>query len=205
MKEHKYPSRLLEDAVHEFSKLPGIGEKTALRLVLHLLRQNHDEVHAFGNAMIKLKDEVKHCKICHNISEKEVCEICSDSNRDHSVICVVENVRDVMSIENTNQYAGVYHVLGGVISPIDGFGPGDLELKSLVNRVSEGDVREVIIALSTTMEGDTTGFYIHKQLKNYQVDITSIAKGIAIGDDLEYADEITLGQSIKNRTKFSPS
>jgi recombination protein RecR len=202
---NRYPSKLLEEAVAEFAKLPGIGEKTALRLVLHLLRKNKDEVNTFGNAIIKLRNEIRHCAECHNISETAKCSICSDPYRDHSLVCVVENIRDVMSIENTGQFSGVYHVLGGLISPMDGIAPGDLEISSLEGRVKQGEIKEIILALSTTMEGDTTSFYIYKRLVNYPISLTSIAKGIAIGDELEYADEVTLGQSIKNRVNFNPS
>jgi recombination protein RecR len=205
MSLNRFPSKLLEEAVHEFSKFPGIGEKTALRMVLFLLRQDKEEIESFGTTILRLKDEIKHCNTCYNISEKDECDICSDGTRDRSIVCVVENAKDVMSIENTRQYKGLYHVLGGVISPIDGIGPGDIEIKSLETRVSSTKVNEIILALSTTMEGDTTGFYIHKRLKNYPVKISSIAKGVAIGDELEYADELTLGQSIKNRVIYDPA
>jgi len=199
---YHYPSKLLEQAVREFAKLPGIGNKTALRLVLHLLKQEPGDVELFGQTIIELKKNVKHCKICRNISDTDICQICSNKSRDHQTICVVENIRDVMSIENTNQYNGVYHVLGGIISPMDGTGPGDLFIDSLEKRVSEGDIHEIILALSTTMEGDTTNFYIYKRLNKYPVKITTLARGVAIGDELEYADEITLGRSIINRTPF---
>ena len=197
-----YSSKLLEEAVEEFASLPGIGRKTALRLVLFLLKQEDEQVERFGNTILKMKQEIKHCKTCHNISDTDTCNICSDNYRDHQTICVVENIRDVMSIENTRQYSGIYHVLGGIISPIDGIGPADLNIDSLVNKSVNGEVKEVILALSTTMEGDTTNFYIYKKLKDTQVTITTLARGVAIGDDLEYADEITLGRSILNRTKF---
>ena len=201
----QYPSILLEKAVGEFSKLPGIGRKTAMRLVLHLLRQDQPVVEAFGNAIITLKREVKYCKVCHNISDTEICHICSNPGRDHHTICVVENIKDVMTIENTQQYRGLYHVLGGIISPMDGVGPGDLEIESLVKRVPDEEIKEVILALSTTMEGDTTNFYIFRKLSPTNVKITTIARGIAIGDELEYADEVTLGRSIVNRVEFTNS
>lgn len=199
----QYPSALLEKAVGEFAKLPGIGKKTAMRLVLHLLRQDAQTVEAFGNAMITLKHEVKYCKVCHNISDTKVCKICSNPSRDSSTVCVVENIRDVMAVENTQQYKGLYHVLGGVISPMDGIGPSDLQIESLVERVKSGEVKEVILALSSTMEGDTTNFYIFRKLAPYDVKLTMIARGISIGDELEYTDEVTLGRSIVNRTVFT--
>ena len=199
----QYPSALLEKAVGEFAKLPGIGKKTAMRLVLHLLRQDAQTVEAFGNAMITLKHEVKYCKVCHNISDTEVCKICSNPSRDSSTVCVVENIRDVMAVENTQQYKGLYHVLGGVISPMDGIGPSDLQIESLVERVKSGEVKEVILALSSTMEGDTTNFYIFRKLAPYDVKLTMIARGISIGDELEYTDEVTLGRLIVNRTVFT--
>jgi recombination protein RecR len=199
----RFPSRLLENAVEEFAKLPGIGRKTALRLVLHLLRQEESEVEDFGNAIVQLKKEVKHCKICHNISDTDTCSICANPSRDESVICVVENIRDVMSIENTNQFRGTYHVLGGIISPMDGVGPNNLEIDSLVKRVIAGNVVEVILALSTTMEGDTTNFYIYKKLKDVEVKVTTIARGISVGGEIEYTDELTLGRSILNRLSYS--
>lgn len=201
----QYSSTLLENAVNEFAKLPGIGRKTALRLVLHLLKQSEAEVDAFGNAFIRLRREIVYCKVCHNISDTEVCHICSNPGRDHHTICVVENIKDVMTIENTQQYRGLYHVLGGIISPMDGVGPGDLEIESLVKRVPDEEIKEVILALSTTMEGDTTNFYIFRKLSPTNVKITTIARGIAIGDELEYADEVTLGRSIVNRVEFTNS
>ena len=189
--------------MQEFSKLPGVGRKTALRLVLHLLRQETDEVLQFTDTIARMRQEVKRCKVCHNISDSEVCPICSDPRRDESTICVVENIQDVMAVENTQQYQGVYHVLGGVISPMDGVGPADLEIDSLVERVKEGGVKEVILALSSTMEGDTTNFYIFRKLAPYtDVKLTIIARGISVGDELEYTDEVTLGRSILNRTPF---
>ena len=206
----QYPSVLLEKAVDEFAKLPGIGRKTAMRLVLYLLRQDTQAVEAFGNALIRLKREVKYCKVCHNISDTDVCQICSNPSRDASTICVVENIRDVMAIENTQQYRGLYHVLGGVISPMDGIGPSDLQIETLVERVKTGTISEVILALSSTMEGDTTNmegdttnFYIFRKLAPYNVKLTIIARGISIGDELEYTDEITLGRSIANRIVFT--
>ncbi|UKK54928.1 recombination mediator RecR [Prevotella sp. E2-28] len=198
----QYPSRLLERAVQEFSKLPGIGRKTALRLVLHLLRQESEDVLQFTDAISRMKQEVKFCKVCHNISDQDICPICSDQRRDGSTICVVENIQDVMAVENTQQFTGLYHVLGGLISPMDGIGPSDLEIDSLVARVAEGNVKEVILALSSTMEGDTTNFYIFRKLASYDVKISIIARGIAVGNELEYTDEVTLGRSILNRTPF---
>lgn len=199
----EYPSTLLERAVKEFSKLPGIGRKTATRLVLHLLRKKEAEVAAFSDAILTLKREAKYCKVCHCISDTEICPICVNPVRDHSIICVVENIQDVMAVENTMQYRGVYHVLGGVISPMDGVSPSDLNIDSLVSRVAEGGVKEIILALSSTMEGDTTNFYISRKLSQYDVKLSVIARGISIGDELEYADEVTLGSSIVNRTPFS--
>lgn len=199
----QYPSRLLETAVQEFAKLPGIGRKTALRLVLYMLRMEHEEVGRFTEAIDRLKNEVMFCRVCHNISDQEVCPICSDPRRDASTICVVENIQDVMAVENTQQYQDLYHVLGGVISPMDGVGPADLEIDSLVERVRQGGVKEVILALSSTMEGDTTNFYIFRKLAPFtDVKLTIIARGISVGDELEYTDEVTLGRSILNRTPF---
>ncbi len=197
-----FPSKLLENAVNEFSKLPGIGKKTALRLVLHLLKKETDEVLRFSRSLTQLREEVKHCRICRNISDNDKCNICSNPSRDHRIVCVVENIRDVMSIENTQQYRGVYHVLGGIISPMDGVGPSDLEIESLLARVAKGETDEVIFALSTTMEGDSTNFYIFKKLKDFPVRITTLARGVSIGDEIEYTDEITLGRSIVNRMLF---
>ena len=198
-----YPSRLLENAVTQFSRLPGIGRKTALRLVLHLLRQEDEDVELLASALTTMKREVKRCRVCHNISDQDVCPVCSDSRRDRHTVCVVENIQDVMAIENTQQFHGLYHVLGGVISPMDGIGPSDLEIQSLVERVGQGDVDEVILALSPTMEGDTTNFYIFRKLAPYQqLRITVIARGVSVGDELEYTDEVTLGRSILNRTLF---
>ncbi len=201
----RFPSRLLENAVNEFAKLPGIGRKSALRLVLHLLKQDVNEVEIFGNSLIQLRSEIKHCQVCHNISDTDICNICSNPSRDPSLICVVENIKDVMSVENTHQFKGLYHVLGGIISPMDGIGPSDLEIESLIKRTEEGKVEEVILALSTTMEGDTTNFFIFKKLKNTNVKISTLARGVSIGDELEYTDEVTLGRSIVNRMSFEDS
>lgn len=198
----KYPSALLEKAVSEFAKLPGIGRKTALRLVLHTLRQGDESVEQFVGAVSQLKREVKYCRVCHNVSDTEVCPICSDPRRDASIICVVENIQDVMAVENTQQFHGLYHVLGGIISPMDGVGPADLEIDSLVERVARGGIDEVILALSSTMEGDTTNFYISRKLADYPVKLSVIARGISVGNELEYTDEVTLGRSIVNRTPF---
>ena len=198
----QYPSQLLERAVEAFSQWPGVGRKTALRLVLHLLRQSTEDVDSFADAVIRVKHDVKYCKVCHNISDNEVCSICSDPRRDASVVCVVENIQDVMAIENTQQFHGLYHVLGGIISPMDGIGPHDLEIESLVERVEEGTVKEIILALASTMEGDTTNFYISRKLKDTGVKLSVIARGISVGDELEYTDEVTLGRSILNRTPF---
>ncbi|KGF39127.1 recombinase RecR [Prevotella bivia DNF00650] len=198
----QYPSLLLEKAVNEFSQLPGIGRKTALRLVLHLLRQSTTQVDDFSNAMVEMKHNIKHCKVCHNISDTDVCPICSDARRDTTVVCVVENIQDVMAIENTQQFNGLYHVLGGIISPMDGIGPNDLEIESLVERVRSGEIKEIILALASTMEGDTTNFYISRKLKEFDVKLSVIARGISVGDELEYTDEVTLGRSIINRTPF---
>lgn len=198
----QYPSVLLERAVGEFSKLPGVGRKTALRLVLHLLRQPENSVEGFTDAISHVRNDIKYCRVCHNISDTEVCPICSDTHRDATTVCVVENIQDVMAVENTQTYRGLYHVLGGIISPMDGVGPGDLEINSLVERVAQGDIREVILALSSTMEGDTTNFYISRKLKDTGVKLSVIARGISVGDELEYTDEVTLGRSILNRTPF---
>ena len=200
-----YPSQLLEKAVGEFSKLPGIGRKTALRLVLNMLRRTDSEVEAFTRSLDTLKHEVRYCRVCHNISDTDLCPICADSKRDSTQVCVVENVQDVMAIENTQQYRGLYHVLGGIISPMDGIGRGDLQIGSLVKRVEEGGVKEVILALSSTMEGDATNFYISRKLAPFPVAVSVIARGISVGDELEYTDEVTLGRSIINRTPFKIS
>ena len=197
-----FPSKLLENAVNEFAKLPGIGKKTALRLVLYLLKKEVDEVQRFSRSLTQLREEVNHCRICRNISDSDVCNICSNPSRDHRTVCVVENIRDVMSIENTQQYRGVYHVLGGIISPMDGIGPADLEIDSLLRRVENKEADEIIFALSTTMEGDSTNFYIFKKLKAFELKITTLARGVSIGDEIEYTDEVTLGRSIVNRMLF---
>ena len=191
--------------MNEFSKLPGIGNKTALRLVLHLIRQSAGESEALGNAIIRLREKIRYCEVCHNLSDNSICHICMDAKRDKGTICVVENIRDVMSIENTRQYKGIYHVLGGIISPMDGIGPADITVNSLETKAHTGSVNEIILALPTTMEGDTTSFYIYRKIKDSGVRITAIARGVAIGDDLEYADEITLGRSIINRLDFDGS
>lgn len=200
---NEYPSILLEKAVSEFASLPGLGKKTALRLVLHLLRRSDAEVESFAGALIRLKREVHYCRICHNISDTEICPICSSPRRDRQTVCVVENIRDVMSVENTGQYRGLYHVLGGIISPMDGIGPRDLEIESLVERIAAEQIKEIILALPTTMEGDTTNFYIYKRLLPTGVQVSQIARGVAVGGELEYTDEITLGRSILNRTPFN--
>lgn len=201
--DNTYPSQLLERAVAEFSKLPGIGRKTALRLVLDVLRRSEDDVDNFTSAVSRVRKEVKYCRVCHNISDTDVCPICSDTHRDATTICVVENIRDVMAVENTQQYRGLYHVLGGIISPMDGIGPNDIEIDSLVERVAHGGVKEVILALSSTMEGDTTNFYISRKLAPYVVAVSVIARGISVGDELEYTDEVTLGRAILNRTTMT--
>ncbi len=198
----EFPSKLLENAVNEFSSLPGIGRKTAFRLVMNLLKRDAEEVRRFGESLIKLHSEIYYCKNCHNISDTEICDICNNENRDRSLICVVESIQDVMAIENTRQYKGVYHVLGGIISPVDGIGPADLKIDSLEEKVKKGNVKEIIFALSTTMEGDTTNYYLYRRLHKYNVELTTLARGVAIGDELEYTDEITLGRSILNRTPF---
>ncbi|HEY1009362.1 MAG: recombination mediator RecR [Daejeonella sp.] len=197
-----FSSKLLENAVNEFTTLPGIGQKTALRLVLHLLNQPQAEVEKFSDTLLRLRNEIRFCEVCHNISDQKICEICSAVKRDKSLICIVEDTRDVMAIENTGQYHGVYHVLGGLISPMDGIGPSDLKIESLADRVRKGEVTEVILALSTTMEGDTTIFYLYKKLKDSGVQISAIARGIAFGGELEYVDEITLGRSIATRVPY---
>ena len=202
MIQQQYPSQLLERAVREFSKLPGIGRKTALRLVLWMLRQDDADVEQFAEAVRLLKQEVKYCHVCHNISDADTCPICADPRRDASTVCVVENIQDVMAIENTQQYHGLYHVLGGIISPMDGVGPSDIEIESLIRRVAGGQVKEVILALSPTMEGDTTNFFIYRKLAPHDVKVSVIARGVAVGNELEYTDEVTLGRSIMNRTLF---
>ncbi len=200
-----FPSKLIEEAVEQFAKLPGLGKKTAMRLTLYLLQMDKEEVNRFGQAFIDLRNHINYCSDCHNISDLEVCEICINPVRDESLLCVVEDIRDVMAIENTHQFKGKYHVLGGIISPMDGIGPSDLNIESLVQKVQNGAVKEVIMALSTTMEGDTTNFYIFKRLKDTNIKLSVIARGISIGDELEYADEVTLGRSILDRTPYENS
>jgi len=203
--KENYPSKLLEEAVDAISSLPSVGRRSALRLALHLLKQPQENVHHFAQAVVNLRDEVKYCRECRMISDDEVCSICSDRSRDHNLICVVESVRDVMSIENTGQYHGVYHVLGGIISPINGVGPSDLTIRELVRRIAEDqEPVEIILALSGDVEGETTSFYIYRQLQQYGVKVTTLARGLGFGDDLEYADELTLGRSIVNRQEFRP-
>lgn len=201
--EQSFNSRLLDNAVAELAKLPGIGNKTALRLALHLLRQDKETALALGSSIIEMRENIRYCKICHNISEDEICPICSDRRRDRSTVCVVENVKDVITVEATHEFHGLYHVLGGLISPLDGIGPADLEIESLVDRVRDQDIKEIILALSPTMEGDTTNFYIYRKLEDSPVKITMLARGLSIGNELEYADELTLGRSIQNRMLFS--
>ncbi|MFC4222119.1 recombination mediator RecR [Flagellimonas marina] len=201
----EFSSKLLENAVYEMSQLPGIGKRTALRLVLHLLKQPEERTQHLSNALMTLKSEINFCKKCHNISDTEICEICANPKRDESLVCVVEDIRDVMAIENTSQYNGLYHVLGGKISPMEGVGPQDLNITSLVDRVRQGTVKELIFALSSTMEGDTTNFYIYRQLEGMEITTSTIARGISVGDELEYADEVTLGRSILNRVPFESS
>lgn len=198
------PSKLLNDAVEELAKLPGVGRKTALRLALHLLKQPKQDVERFGKAIITFRNDIKYCSSCNNISDTNVCEVCSSTHRNRTTICVVESVKDVMSIEKTQQYNGLYHVLGGIISPMEGVGPSQLEVDLLCRRVGEGEVKEVLLALNTTMEGETTCYYIHKRLKDFPIEITTLARGVGFGDELEYTDELTLGQSIKNRQPFHP-
>ena len=199
----QFSSKLLEEAVHQISSLPGVGKKSALRLVLHLLNRSEEDVERFANAFVRLKKEVKFCRCCHNISDTDICEICSDKSRNPKIICVVQDLKDVMSIEATQQFRGLYHVLGGVISPIDGIGPNDLTIESLVQRVREEPIDEVVLALSTTMEGDTTAYYIYRRLENLGINITTLARGVATGDELHYADEVTLGRSIVERRPYS--
>ena len=198
----EFPSKLLENAVNEFASLPGVGRKTAFRLVMNLLRRDAEEVKRFGESIIRLHDEIHYCKLCHNISDTEICNICMDEKREKAVICVVENIQDVMAIENTRQFNGLYHVLGGIISPIDGIGPSDLKIDSLEEKVKAGGIMEIIFALSTTMEGDTTNYYLYKRLNKYNLILTTLARGVAVGDELEYTDEITLGRAINNRNPY---
>jgi recombination protein RecR len=198
----EFPSKLLENAVNEFASLPGVGRKTAFRLVMNLLRRDSEEVRKFGESIIRLHEDIHYCSICNNISDTEICSICNDEKRERSVICVVENIQDVMAIENTRQYRGLYHVLGGIISPIDGIGPAYLKIDSLEEKIKAGGVNEIILALSTTMEGDTTNYYLFKRLNQYNIAMTTLARGVAIGDELEYTDEITLGRAINNRNPY---
>ena len=199
----EYTSLLLENAVNELAKLPGVGQRTALRFALHLLKQNEDNTIQLAKSLISLVSEIKHCKRCNNLSDSEICSICASSERQSDIICVVENIREVMAIESTNQYKGLYHVLGGVISPIEGIGVGDIAIEQLIKRVEQEEIKEIILALPTTMEGDTTSFYINKLLENHNIKISAIARGVAIGDKIEYADEQTLARSILNRRDFS--
>ena len=201
----RYPSVLLENAVNEFAKLPGIGRKTALRLALYTLKRTPEEITSLGEAIVNLRNHVNFCRICHNICDEEICSICNDLSRDTALICVVENIKEVLAIENTGQFHGLYHVLGGIISPMEGIGPNDLQIPGLIQRVQSGNVAEVILALSTTMEGDTTNFYIYRKLAGFNIKVSVIARGVSIGDEIEYADEITLGRSILNRTNFNDS
>lgn len=201
----QYSSKVLENAIHEIAKLPGIGQRTALRLALHMLRQNPEEMHLLSNAIRVLVDDVKYCRKCHNLSDTDICSICADPHRDTGLVCVVEDIRDVMAIELTGQFKGLYHVLGGLISPMEGIGPGDLNIRSLVDKVEEDNIREVIFALSSNVEGDTTTFYVYKKLSESEVEISTIARGLAVGDALEYADEITLGRSLQHRVPYEQS
>ncbi|MFM1754729.1 MAG: hypothetical protein RLZZ236_1668 [Bacteroidota bacterium] len=201
----EFSSKLLEKAVNEMSQLPGIGKRTALRLVLHLLKQPQEQTQYLSQALTTMRSSIKHCTSCNNISDASLCEICANTNRNHQIICVVEDIRDVMAIENTGQFRGIYHVLGGKISPIDGVGPSQLHINALVEKVKLGGVSEIIFALSSTMEGDTTNFYIYKQIMDYPVELSTIARGISVGDELEYADEVTLGRSILQRVPFEKS
>ncbi|MFW6257774.1 MAG: recombination mediator RecR [Prolixibacteraceae bacterium] len=202
MSELQFPSKILENAVNEFAKLPGIGKKSALRLALHILKEEKESAYRFADAITTLSNEIKYCKSCYNISDSDVCSICANPRRDHAVVCVVENIRDVMAIENTQQYQGIYHVLGGLISPMDGTGPDDLTIAPLEEKLKKGEVQEIIFALSTTMEGDTTNFFLYRKFQSYPVKFTTIARGISVGDELEYADEVTLGRSLIDRLPF---
>jgi recombination protein RecR len=205
MDKENYSSKLFNNAVMEFAKFPGIGKKTAIRLVLYLLKQDKSNIEHFGNTIITLAREIKHCQVCHNISDTDICSICNNKSRDASIICVVENISDVIAIENTQQYKGIYHILGGILSPMEGIGPADLNIASLENRISQGETKEIILALSPTMEGDTTNFYLYKKLSKYPVELSILARGVSFGDELEYADEITLGRSIINRRPYEGS
>jgi len=199
----EYPSTLVENAVNELSKLPGVGKRSALRFALYLLKQPSQSTENLCNSLNKMRTEIKYCKVCYSLSDNDICSICSQEKRNHSQICVVENIRDILAIENTNQYQGVYHVLGGIISPIEGIGINDITINQLIERVRKNNIEEIILALPTTMEGDTTGFYINKLLQEFKVKVSTIARGIAIGDNIEFADEITLGRSIINRVPFN--
>lgn len=205
MNLNHYPSKLLEQAVNEFSRFPGVGSKTALRFVLHLIKQDEEDIDRFGNIILQLKNSIKYCSICYNITDTEICEICSKPERIKSSVCVVENIKDVIAIENTRIFNGLYHVMGGIISPIDGIGPDDITIKQLEQRVAAGDIKEIILALSTTIEGDTTNFYIYKKLEKYNVPVSTLARGVSVGNELEYIDEITLGRSIVNRVSYDPT
>ncbi|GAF01420.1 recombination mediator RecR [Saccharicrinis fermentans] len=202
MNSDSYPSQILANAVREFAQLPGVGKKTALRLVLYLLKQEKNDVFRFADSLRKLREEIVYCKSCYNISDTEVCQICASPKRDHSTVCVVENIKDVMAVENTQQYFGIYHVLGGVISPMDGIGPDDITVNPLLEKVKAGQIKELIFALPTTMEGDTTNFYLYRKFSDTNIKITTLARGVSIGDELEYTDEVTLGRSLINRLPF---
>ncbi|MCL2097595.1 MAG: recombination mediator RecR [Bacteroidales bacterium] len=201
--EQELPSKLLQAAVDELSRLPGVGKKTALRLALHLMKQPQTEVERFGRSFISMRNEIKHCAVCNVLSDTDTCDICTNLRRDHSIVCVVESIREVLCIENTQQYTGLYHVLGGIISPIDGVGPNDLKIDMLMERIAKGDIKEVVLALSTTMEGETTCYYLYKKIREFNIEVTTIARGVGFGDELEYTDELTLGRSIKNRQPFT--
>jgi recombination protein RecR len=202
-KNLNFPSKLIEDAVTEISRLPGIGKKTALRLALHLLKQNEAVTEALSLALTRMREEIRYCKTCHNVSDQDQCSICQSTRRDRTVVCVVEDIRDVLAIENTNQYSGLYHVLGGVISPIQGIGPDELKIDSLIARIAQGELKEVVLALSATMEGDTTAFYLNRRLKDSGINVSTIARGIPVGGELEFTDEVTLGRSIMTRIKYN--
>ncbi len=201
--DQQLPSKLLQAAVDELSRLPGVGKKTALRLALHLMKQPQADVERFGRSFITMRNEIKHCTVCNVLSDTDICGICAHPRRDRTIVCVVESIREVLSIENTHQYNGLYHVLGGIISPMDGIGPNDLKIELLLERIAQGEVKEIIMALSTTMEGETTGYYLYKKIKPYNIEVTTIARGVGFGDELEYTDELTLGRSIKNRHPFT--
>jgi len=202
MNSESYPSQILANAVKEFAQLPGVGKKTALRLVLYLLKQEKNDVFRFADSLRKLREEIVYCKSCYNISDTEICQICASPKRDHATVCVVENIKDVMAIENTQQYSGIYHVLGGVISPMDGIGPDDITVNPLLEKIKAGQIKELIFALPTTMEGDTTNFYLYRKFSDSNIKITTLARGVSIGDELEYTDEVTLGRSLINRLPF---